>query len=53
MGLFLTGIIALGIGYYVFAIIRKSSKNVKAGKCISCDGHCSDSSCEVNINHKK
>ena len=48
MGLFLTGIIALAIIGYVFFIIKKSSKNIKDGKCISCDGHCSVNSCEFN-----
>jgi len=49
MGIFLTGIIAIAIGYYIFIVIKKSSKNIKDGKCMTCDGHCSDTMCEVNI----
>ncbi|MEA3424170.1 MAG: hypothetical protein U9Q80_10320 [Bacillota bacterium] len=48
MGIFLTVFIALAIGLYVFSIIRKSGKNIKAGKCVSCNGHCSDSTCEFH-----
>jgi|LGOV01.1.fsa_nt_gb hypothetical protein len=52
MGMFLTVFITLAIGLYVFLIIRKSSKNIKEGKCVTCDGHCSDSTCELNSIYK-
>ncbi len=52
MGMFLTVLITLAIGLYVFMIIRKSSKNIKDGKCVTCDGHCSDTTCSINVSYK-
>ncbi|GAU75474.1 FeoB-associated Cys-rich membrane protein [Fusibacter sp. 3D3] len=47
MGTFITIVIGLLIALYAFKIIRKSVKQIKAGKCMSCsvkseDCHCHD-----------
>jgi hypothetical protein len=51
MGIFVTLLIAGVIGFYVYRIVSKSSKNVKDGKCITCDGHCSNKACDLNTDN--
>lgn len=52
MGAAITILIAAGIGYYLYRVIRKSAKNVSEGKCTSCSGHCANGSCSVQLHSK-
>lgn len=53
MGFFITLIFGIAIAFYVYRIVMKSSKNIKSGKCMSCDGKCGISDCAVNLELKK
>lgn len=52
MDIIITGLLAVAIGYYLLRVIRKSSRNVKAGKCMACDGQCTNGTCEIHLQDK-
>lgn len=53
MGVFISIVFGAAIAFYVYRIVMKGTKNIKAGQCMSCDGKCGISDCSVNLELKK
>lgn len=49
MGTAITGLLAIGIGWWVIRIIRKQAKGIQEGKCAACSKDCSACSVPVDF----